>query len=218
MNKKVYENKIYKLTQEILDDVILIDIKKQRRGKIKEQLQSNIKEQIKKNLEAELEYISSDEKIKELIQYNHSENFLINIPQNEKIVLAMGINPGGGSEIIRNLEETKDAILFINDTYLKKEEKNSLRIFNNYYIFTHGYHKANYEIFKKIHARAHWAQDGYLSRDEIYKMVKNSAQYNNINLENLDIKKINETIEHMQKKEKQKHDGPYVMFRGFNLV
>ena len=48
MNKTDYENKIYKLTQEILDDEILIEIKKQRREEIERQLKLNIKEQTKK--------------------------------------------------------------------------------------------------------------------------------------------------------------------------
>ena len=68
MNKLDYENKIYELTQKILDDEILIEIKKQRREEIKEQLQSkrNIKTQTKKDLERELSAIDTDDKIKEL--------------------------------------------------------------------------------------------------------------------------------------------------------
>lgn len=157
MNKIDYENKIYELTQEILDDEILIEIKKQRREEIKEQLQSkrNIKTQTKKDLERELSAIDTDDKIKELVKYNHSKNFLMDIEPNEKVVLVMGINPGGGSEIIKHPKVTKDSIFFIKDEYLKDEEKNSLKIFNNCYVFTHGYHKANYQIFKKINAKAH---------------------------------------------------------------
>ena len=68
MNKKDYENKIYKLTQEILDDEILIKIKKQRREEIKRQLKLNIKEQTKRILERELNFIDKDDKIKELVK------------------------------------------------------------------------------------------------------------------------------------------------------
>ncbi len=218
MNKKDYENKIYKLTQEILDDEILIEIKKQRREEIKRQLKLNIKEQTKKDLERELSFIDTDEKIKKLVKYNHSKNFLMDIEPNEKVVLVMGINPGGGSEIIKHSEITNDSILFIKGEDLEDEEKNSLKIFNKCYVFTHGYHKANYEIFKKINARAHWAKDNYLSEDEICKIVKNSAEYNGIDFKSLDIKKISQAIENMQKNERDQNNGPYVMFRGFNLV
>lgn len=214
MNKLDYENKIYELTQKILDDEILIEIKKQRREEIKEQLQSkrNIKTQTKKDLERELSAIDTDDKIKELVKYNHSKNFLMDIEPNEKVVLAMGINPGGGSEIIKHSEVTKDSIFFIKDEDLKDEEKNSLKIFNNCYVFTHGYHKANYQIFKKINAKAHWAKEGYLSADEICKMVKNSAEYNGIDFKSSEIEKITQVIRRMQKIEGEKNDGPYVMF------
>ena len=218
MNKKDYENKIYKLTQEILDDEILIEIKKQRREEIKRQLKLNIKEQTKKCLERELSFIDADDKIKELVKYNHSKNFLMDIEPNEKVVLAMGINPGGGSEIIKYSEVTNDSIIFIKDKDLKEEEKNSLKILNKCYVFTHGYHKANYEIFKKINARAHWAKKDYLPKDEICKIVKNSAEYNGIDLESSDIEKIIQAIRNMQENEEKQNNGPYVMFRGFNLV
>lgn len=218
MNKTDYENKIYKLTQEILDDEILIEIKKQRREEIERQLKLNIKEQTKKDLERELSFIDTDKKIKKLVKYNHSKNFLMDIEPNEKVVLAMGINPGGGSEIIKHSEVTKDSIFFIKDKNLDKAEKNSLKIFNKCYVFTHGYHKANYEIFRKIDARAHWAKDGYLPEDEIYKMVKNSAKYNNIDFKSLDIERIKQAVIKMQENERDQHNGPYVMFRGFDLV
>ena len=115
MNKLDYENKIYELTQKILDDEILIEIKKQRREEIKEQLQSkrNIKTQTKKDLERELSAIDTDDKIKEWVKYNHSKNFLMDIEPNEKVVLVMGINPGGGSDIIKHPKVKKDLIFFI---------------------------------------------------------------------------------------------------------
>lgn len=212
MEKKYYENKIYELTKAILDDKILIDIKKQRREEIKKQLKSNIKDKTRKNLKRELEYIDTDENIEELVQFNHSKNFLMEVEPNEKIVLAMGINPGGGSEIIKHSEVTNDSIYFIKDDNNELEDKEILNIFNGCYVFTHGYHRANYDIFEKIHAKAHWAKKGYLSDDEIYKMVKNSAKYNDKDFNNLDITKITQTIGKMQEIEMNKRSGPYVMF------
>ena len=101
-------------------------------------------------------------KPKELVNNNFSKDFLMELPKNGNVVLSMGMNPGGGNEIVNFENKTKDSIFFLSND-LNKDEKDNLKIFNDVYIFTKNYYKANYEIFEEINAKAHWAMDGYLS-------------------------------------------------------
>lgn len=208
MNKKEeYEKKIIKLTREILDKETLKKVKEERRDDL-----LKIKDR-KPREDKELQFIENNEKIEELVEANFCKEFLMDISPLKKIVLSMGINPGGGAEIVKIPEKTKDTILFTN--WLDKEEKSILEILKNYYIFTHGYHKNNYDIFEKIDAKAHWALDGYLADNEVLKIINNckalskldGKQYNNI-----DEKRIIDVIHKMQKKEREKKNGPYVIF------
>ena len=174
-DKKYYENEIRKLTKEILNKEELIKIK---------------------NLEKGLDENSKNSEVIELVEFNFSKDFLMEIPQNANNVLVMGINPGGGKEKI------KDSILFLEN--LTKEEEKELKIFNGTYIFTHGYHKSNYNLFSKIYAKAHWAMDGYLNDNEIEKMIKNVTNKSYDERQNM----IN-IIRKMQKKEREKTRGKY---------
>lgn len=117
------------------------------------------------------------EKSEELVTNNFSKDFLMQLPKDGNVVLAMGMNSGGGNEIIDFKKKTKDSIFFLSND-LNKDEKDDLKLFNGIYIFTKNYHKANYEIFDSIDAKAHWAMDGYLPDEEIEKMILNSKTRN----------------------------------------
>lgn len=212
MNKESYENRISNLTKELLNHEKLIEIKKQRREEIKNQLPST-KNKKRRDLEKELSFIDTDDKIGKLVKFNYTEDFLMNVEKGENCVLAMGINPGGGTKIVKGPEVTHDVIFFTNKEALSEEEVDALKIFDNCYVFKHGYHGSNYEIFEKIDARAHWSKEGYLSDEEIKKIVKNCAyKSEKIKYEDVDIPLVIQAIRKMQQNEREKHKGPYVLF------
>lgn len=189
-NKKYYEEEICKLTRKILNEEELIKIK---------------------NIENGLDRDENNPKIKELVECNFAKDFLMEIPKDANNVLVMGINPGGGNKVICRKEKTKNSILFLEN--LTKEEEKELKIFNGVYVYTYGYHKANYNLFTRINAKAHWAMNGYLENSEIEKMIRNVVN------EPYDNKKQNiiNMIRKMQKEEREKTRGKckkdvYVLF------
>lgn len=180
-DKKYYEEEICKITRKILNEEELTKIN---------------------NIENGLDRDENNIKIRELVENNFSKDFLMEIPKDANNVLLMGINPGGGKEIICRKEKTKDSILFLEN--LTKEEEQELKIFNGVYVYTYGYHKANYNLFTRINAKAHWAMEGYLDNYEIEKMIKNVKDEPYDKTQNI----IN-IIRKMQKKEREKTRGKY---------
>lgn len=209
MSKEDFEEEIVKKTAEILDTDILKKEKIDRRAKIQDILSQNINNKRRASLEEELSFIITDAKIEELIDYNFPDKFLMEHNAKDNIVLAMGINPGGGSKILNRDNETKDSILFTIKDDLTENEINALSILNNCYVFTKGYHSENYDLYRKINAKAHWSMNGYLQDDEISKIVKNCEKQNDTVG---DFKTIRDAIRKMQKAEATRHDGPYVLF------
>lgn len=207
MDKKRCENDIIKYTKNVLNEVELRKIKQERADEIKVLLNSDKKYLKRDELEKELECINNHLDV--LINKNYSEDFLEKCDNTEDIVLVMGINPGGG-KIINEDEKVYSSLLFIRDEYFDNDEKSLFDIFYKKYIYT--YHKENFEIFEGIDAKAHWAMDDYLPDSDINTMIKNCCKIHDTDINGIDTERIISMIRYMQKKEKEMHKGPYVIF------
>lgn len=205
MKKNDYERKMIEITENLLDNKKLIENKVKRQNEIKELLLSNIKNKEKKRLKEELSYIDSNEKIKEIVKSNYTKNFLTEIKERKNSVLVIGINPSGGNTQTEFKEKVEAQIYFLPKENLTEEECNKLNVLNNNYVFIHGYHSENFKLFDKIKAKPHWSQTGYLSDEEVKKMLVNCKVDAN---ESAEIIRI---IRKLQVEE-QKKDGPFVFF------
>ena len=195
-NKDSIQDEIKKIVKKLLPEDKMKELKIKRQKEIKNN----------EKLKEEYKFIEDEEKIQELVESNYTENFLLDIGENKKIVLVMGINPGGGKKIKDDEFPTKHQLAFVTEEY-KKE----LEIFNNCEIFQ-GYYGKNYGIFEKIDAKAHWSMEGYLPDDEKQILINRAKEYRNskkwYDTKNKD---IIDKIKEMQEKE-SKRTGPYVIF------
>lgn len=165
------------------------------------------------------EYVKDIKKINEMLLNTRAEdsrkinNLLMKFDLNKSnVILNLGINPSEDTDEACqvksiNDEDGEDSILFIKPEFLEEGEKELLNIFNNIYIYTKGYHRAIYDLFENINAKAHWAQKGYLSEDKITEMCKKC----NSKITEDEVDKIKKAIKAMQTEE-NKRTGPYIVY------
>ncbi len=194
---KKEEKEIYKILVELIKPDDMEKIKNIRKESL---LMKAETEGLTKKEQDELDNLENID-INELVAMNYSSNYLIDIKEDKK-VLVMGINPGGGTKIKEDLN-TNQKFLCIDVDEEKYKNKDWFEELKNKEIIYQNYYYRNYNLFKNIGGRLFWSA---YDLKEIEKNLKRS-------LSEETMKKLEELYNSYNDEEKAKgKKGPYVVY------